>query len=217
MTDFTLARHNMVESQVRPNDVTDLRIQAAMRGLPRERFVPKAKRAVAYSEADIAIADNRFLLQARDFSKLVEAADVTEHDIVLDIGCGTGYSSAVLASLASMVVALECDDQLAAQATDLLNELEIENAVVIQGDLTAGVPKQAPFDIIFINGGVEEIPTALFDQLRDGGRLVAIAEHDGAGSAVVFKKSGDAIGERPVFDAAAPLLPGFEAAKKFVF
>ena len=217
MIDFAAARENMVESQVRPNDVTDRRLQDAMRTVPREAFVPKAMRAVAYMERDIEVAPGRYLLEARDFSKLIDALRVGAEDLVLDVGCGTGYSAAILASLAGAVVAVERDADLAAQASETLAALGVDNAAVIEGDHAAGNAKEGPYDVIFVNGAIEEAPAALLDQLKDGGRLGAIVLENGVGKARIYTKAGEIAGARTEFDAQAPILPGFERKAGFVF
>lgn len=217
MINFATARENMVESQVRPNDVTDRRLQQAMGAVPRELFVPKAMRSVAYMERDIEIAPGRYLIEARDFSKLIDALDVREDDLVLDIGCGTGYSSAILAAMAGAVVAVEQDHDLAKKAEELMTELGADNAAIVEGPHGEGNAKQGPYDVIFINGAVDAPPTGLFDQLKDGGRLGAIVIENGVGKARVYLKSGDVVGARRAFDAQAPVLPGFERTPGFVF
>lgn len=222
MTDFEAARFNMVECQVRPSDVTDVRIQEAMSAIPREAFAPKAKQSLAYMDATLDIAADRYLLEPRCFAKLVHAARVSEDDLILDLGCGTGYSSAILAALGSAVVAVESDADLVELASQTLTQLEVDNAAVIEGDIAAGAPAQGPFDVIFINGAVEQIPQTLFDQLNPGGRLAAIVRSNGKSCARVYLKSleGDGtevMGHLDVFDAAIPPFPEFAKPKGFVF
>jgi len=222
MTDFEAARFNMVECQVRPSDVTDVRIQAAMSAIPREAFAPKAKQSLAYMDATLDVAANRYLVEPRCFAKLVQAARIEEGDLVLDLGCGTGYSSAILAALGTAVVAVENDPDLVELASQTLAGLEVDNAAVIEGDIAAGAPAQGPFDVIFVNGAVEQIPQALFDQLNPGGRLAAVVTEDGKSSARIYLKSLEAdgtevMGHLDVFDAAIPPFPEFERAKGFVF
>ncbi len=222
MIDFAAARYNMVESQVRTNDVTDLRIHKAMAEIPRERFVPKSRQSLAYMDANVPVGEGRVLLEPRCFAKMAQAASIRDGDVVLDIGCATGYSTAVLAALAEAVVALECDAALAEQAGNLLTDMGIDNAAVITGALPAGCPDQGPYDVIFLNGAVEgEVPDALLDQLRDGGRLVAVCLEEGAGHACLYTRAVHAgvpvVGKRAVFDAIVPVLPGFEKEKTFVF
>lgn len=217
--DMQRARKAMVDSQVRPNDVPDLALQNAMETLPREAFLPGNRRTQAYVEKDVEMFEGRWLLKARDFSKLVHTLRLKPTDLVLDVGCGFGYSTAVLAHLASMAIGLEADAATVEKATAQLGDLDIDNAAVVDGELIAGVPGQGPYDAILIAGGVEEVPTALLEQLSpEGGRLAAIVMRDGLGHATVFTRTGDTFGERVVFEATpAGVLPGFEKAQAFEF
>lgn len=220
MTDFAAARLNMVESQVRVNAVTDERLIAAMAAVPRERFVPISRQGIAYMDEDIRISDGkapRFLMEPRVFAKLAQLAAITADELVLDIGCGTGYSTAVLSRLAGTVVALESDEDLAAQAGATLSDLGVDNAVVVAGALPDGYAKQAPYDVIFINGMVSSIPDALQSQLRENGRLVAVAGDGVSGRARLYMRAGDAFSGRDAFDANIRFLPGFEPVESFVF
>ncbi len=219
--DYAAARLNMVESQVRTNDVTDRRIQDAMGRIPRERFLPKSKQSLAYMDESIAIGDGRILMEPRCFAKLLQAADIKETDVVLDIACGTGYSAAVLASLASAVVALESDETLADMATEVLTDMGVDNAAVIVGPLHEGCSDQGPFDVIMLNGGVEVIPQVLFDQLAEGGRLGAVVVAGPDSHAQLFSRASNAgeicISSRIIFDAKIPLLTSFQKEPGFVF
>lgn len=223
MEDFVQARTRMVESQVRPNDVTDHRLLAALLETPRERFVPAPRRALAYIDEDVLLkqADGRqparFLMEPTPFAKLVQLADVKPGDLVLDIGCGTGYSSAVLSKLADSVVALECDEELAAAANETLPALEIGNVAVVTGPLNQGYPEEGPYDVILVNGAVPEVPEALFEQLRDGGRLVAVIADGERSQAWLFTRHGGRASGRPAGNAWAKPLPGFAREEGFVF
>lgn len=217
MNDFAAARRAMVEGQVRTNDVTDARLVAAMRDIPREKFMPRGKAASAYADLYVEVAPGRSLLRPRDFSKLVQALEVGERDLVLDLACGYGYSSAVLARMAETVVAVEDSDALVEKATRTLAEAGADNAVVIRGSLKAGAPDQGPFNVIFVNGCVMEPPAAWLDQLADGGRLGVFEMSRGAGKAVLYRRDGGAVGRRVLFDAQAPVLPGFAPEPAFVF
>ena len=220
MTDFAAARLNMVESQVRVNAVTDERLIAAMAAVPRERFVPISRQGIAYMDEDIRISDGkapRFLMEPRVFAKLAQLAAITADELVLDIGCGTGYSTAVLSRLAGTVVALASDEDLAAQAGATLSDLGVDNAVVVAGALPDGYAKQAPYDVIFINGMVSSIPETLQSQLRENGRLVAVAGDGVSGRARLYMRAGDAFSGRDAFDANIRFLPGFEPVESFVF
>ncbi|HJO58629.1 MAG TPA: protein-L-isoaspartate O-methyltransferase [Nitrospinaceae bacterium] len=216
--DYAAVRHNMVESQIRTNDVTSVAVIAAMGEIPREKFVPQDKADIAYVDEAIAVADGRYLMEPMVFARLLQIAQIGEDDDALDIGCGTGYSSAVLASVAGTVVAVEEDADLAQKASALLTELGIDNAAVIEGPLVSGYAKQAPYDVIVFSGAVEEVPVSFVDQLADGGRLICIrTKGDGLGRGIQMTKSGDQVAEKEVFDAGSPLLPGFAKKTSFTF
>jgi protein-L-isoaspartate(D-aspartate) O-methyltransferase len=223
MTDFAAARRMMVDGQVRTNDVTDLRLQAAMLELPREIFVPRDKAALAYVDLDIPVREGassvpaRRLLKPMVLAKLIHAAEIGPQDRVLDVGCATGYSTAVLARLASAVVALEQDAALAGVAVENLRAVGGANATVVTGPLTEGWSAQAPYDVILVNGAIEIAPAKLLAQLKDGGRLVCVQGRGPASKAMLYRKGGGAVSGRPIFDAAAPLLPGFAELPAFVF
>lgn len=214
--DYAAVRHTMVESQIRPNDVTNTAVIAAMNEIPREKFVPEELADIAYVDEAVTVGEGRYLMEPMVFARLLQTAEIEENDVVLDIGCGTGYSSAVLASVAGTVVAVEEDGILAQKATALLTELGIDNAAVVEGSLTGGYPKQAPYDVIIFSGAVIDVPETVIDQLADGGRLLFIrASDNGQGRGTLISKDGDLISESEIFDAGSPLLPGF--AKKEVF
>ncbi|MGC1710373.1 MAG: protein-L-isoaspartate O-methyltransferase [Methyloceanibacter sp.] len=227
MVDFDQQRLTMVESQLRPNEVTDRRLLAAMRTLPRERFVPERLSLLAYMDESVEVfpaidgAPARFLLPPMVLARLVQLAAVEPKDHVLDIGCATGYSTAVLACLGRRVVGLEPEPELAETARRMLRELAIENATIVEGALAAGTPEDGPYDVILLNGSIEEIPASVLGQLREGARLVAIlasgANSARPGKAFLFVKiDGEASG-LPHFDAGARALPGFSRAPAFAF
>ena len=217
MTDFTAARLNMVESQVRPNGITDRRIIAAVERLPREAFVPEGKRAVAYMDEDVPLepadksAGPRALIEVMAFARMLQHAAIKPEDRVLVVGAGTGYGAAVIAALAQRTVALECDAALAAAARRNLEG--VAGAIVVEGPLAAGVPGEQPFDVIIVEGRVEEVPQAWLDQLSDGGRLIAVVGEADMAKACVHTRSGSAIAVRPVFDASVAALPGLRKKK----
>ncbi|MBY8975833.1 protein-L-isoaspartate O-methyltransferase [Rhodobacteraceae bacterium NNCM2] len=215
MTDFDAARRAMVDCQVRPSDVTRYALIDAMLRIPREQFVPRSKREIAYAETEVEIAPGRALLAPRTFAKMVEAAGIRSTDLVLELCPATGYSTAILASMAEMVVSIEGDEGLSAQAQGLLEGLGVNNAVVTSGDPTAGDAAHGPYDLIFVNGSVEQIPSVLTDQLKAGGRLVAIV-NDGATSACyVYTRSGSVVSRRFEFDGYGPMLAGFGKEEEF--
>jgi protein-L-isoaspartate(D-aspartate) O-methyltransferase len=220
MVDIATQRLNMVESQVLTSDVTDRRILRAMRGLPRERFVPGPMAALAYMDEAVPISpagpDRRWLLAPRIEAKLLQLADVGAEDRVLVVGAGTGYSAAILAGMAHTVLALESDEKLAADARRNLADLALPNVKVEVGALAAGCAAKAPFDAIVLQGAVASVPDALLDQLKDGGRLVAVVSQGGLGNATLWRRLGRSVDSWAAFDATAPTLPGFATVREFV-
>jgi protein-L-isoaspartate(D-aspartate) O-methyltransferase len=223
MDDFTVQRTKMVDNQLRTQSVTDYAVLAAMGEVPREQFLPPASRALAYIDSDLALTaagvggQARYMMEPAPLARLVQLAEVGQADVVLVVGCGTGYASAVLARLANSVVALEQDPDLAARASETLTDLGVDNVAVVTGPLEAGYPSEAPYDVIFVDGAVELVPATLFDQLKDGGRLVAVVGYGRSAAATVFRRSGAEIGSRVAFDADVQPLPGFRRPKAFVF
>lgn len=220
MIDAALQRKNMVESQVRPNDISDRRILRAMLQLPREAFLPTGVRAIAYMDDDIPLTaeGQRALMSPRAFAKLVQLAEIADSDLVLDVGAATGYSAAVLSRMCETVVALESDTEMAEKAGASLEANGIDNVVVVTGSLPAGYPDEGPFDAIVVEGRIAKLPEALLDQLKDGGRLVAVLEdEDGVSRGAIWRRIGAAFDTRTVFEIGAPALPGFERPKEFVF
>lgn len=208
----------MVENQIRTNRVTDETLIAVMSEIPRECFVPEALRGVAYIDEDLALGRDRYLIEPLVLARLLQTAAVKPDDVVLDVGCATGYSTAVLARLANTVVAVESDPDLAARATATLSKLGIDNAVVVEGPLSEGYPKQAPYDVIVLGGAVPRVSPTIADQLGEGGRLVAVVTDSGPmGHGILMTRSGGALSQRPVFDAATPPLPGMAPEPGFVF
>ena len=223
MIDYARQRQAMVEGQVHVNDVTDPRILTAMRELPREKFVPAARAELAYVDEDIPLRaasagkPARYLIEPMVLAKLVHALSLSASDHVLDVGCASGYSAALLGRLAGSVVALEEDAEFVPIATRLLASLGAANVKVVGGPLTAGWPKEGPYDAILLQGSVEVVPVALTDSLKDGGRLAAVVGSGRSAKATIYLRSGQVISARPVFDAAIPPLPGFAAPREFVF
>lgn len=217
MTDFAAARHNMVENQIRTNKVTDSSLIGALSELPREVFVPERSRSLAYVDEDLAIGAGRYLMEPMVLARLLQTAEPLAEDVALVVGSGSGYSVAVLARLCTTVVAVEENAELGAQSGQTLTGLDIDNAVVIEGSLTEGYPKHAPYDVILIDGAVETVPGALLDQLAEGGRLVTVLLERGVGRGVLVSRRGGVNSRRVIFDAATPLLPGFERTVGFEF
>jgi len=216
--DYTAARLNMVESQIRTNRVIDPAVTSALAQVPRELFVPKPMRGFAYVDDDLDVGGGRFIVEPLVLARLLIGAAIKPTDVVLNIGDATGYATAVISKVAQTVVTLECDGEWAGRATQALNDLGIDNAAVVQGALEAGYPAQAPYDVILFSGAVTEVPSAICRQLADGGRLVSVVHTaPGVGKGTLIVRVGDTYGRRVLFDAATPLLPGFQPKPKFVF
>jgi protein-L-isoaspartate(D-aspartate) O-methyltransferase len=220
---YSEMRVKMVDGQIRTTDVTNSAILLAMGTVPREAFVDASLRDLAYIDVDLEIAaaeggrPARFLMEPSPFAKLLQLAEIQPGDRVLDVGCGTGYSSAVLSSLAGSVVALESDSRLAGRAAQLVGDLGLDNVTVVTGSLVQGVAASGPYDVIVVGGAVDEIPQALFDQLKERGRLVAVEGLGNAGVARLYLKDNGLVTGRRAFNAAVKPLPGFERIKAFEF
>ncbi|MCW9034298.1 MAG: protein-L-isoaspartate O-methyltransferase [Rhodospirillales bacterium] len=212
---YDLYRKNMVDGQVLPNRVTDPLVIDAMYEIPRENFVPKEKRSVAYIDEALEIGNGRYLLEPMVLARLLQAAEIQPDDTVLDVAGGTGYSSAVIAKIASIVVALESDSSLAETATATLNKMGLDNAVVVEGELVEGYAKQGPYNVIFINGAVGSVPETIVNQLAEGGRLVTITVgSDGVGRGTLIFRKNNLVSQRDLFDAGTPVLKEFPVAPK---
>lgn len=222
MTDYSAARLNMVETQVRPNGITDRRIISAVERVPREKFVPESRRAVAYMDEDVPLdpADKasgpRALIEVMAFARMLQHAQIKPAEKLLLVGAGTGYGASVAAGLAQRVVALECDAGLALAARRNLEGTA--NVTLVEGPLAAGVPAEQPFDVILAEGRVGDVPEAWINQLADGGRLVAVVGETEMAQACVYTRAGGAVAVRQVFDASVAALPGLKKKKPaFVF
>lgn len=216
--DFSQARYNMVESQLRTNKVTSPVLLDAFREVPRERFVPTAQRGQAYRDEHVKVADNRWLMPPMPLGRLIQEAYPLPSDNALVVGAGMGYSSAVLGRLCRSVFALESEPELVTSMGEALTELVLDNVVSVQGALSEGYPKEGPYDLILMTGSVEEVSQALLDQLSEGGRLMAVVTAPGAvGHAMIYGKRNGAISHRILFDATVKPLPGFSRAPEFVF
>lgn len=218
MSDFATLRRTMVETQLRTNKVTDERVLKAMGTIPRETFVPPALAKLSYIDEDIDIGKGRYLMDPMVFARMVQAAEITEEDFVLVIGCGTGYPAMVLGRLAKAVVALESDADMAQAAARHLSDASQDNVVVEVGPLKKGWPEQAPYDLIMFAGGIEEVPETIVAQLAEGGRLCAVTRRGiGNGSVKLMVKAGGVVSSRILFDASTPVLAEFELEKGFTF
>lgn len=219
MTDFALARRNMVDGQLRPNRVTNALILAVARDLPRERFLPDGMRAVAYSDEDVPLGNGRFLMEPMVLYRLMQTLQPAAADKALVVASGRGYGAALLARLVQSVVAVESDTGLAGSANQTIKALGLDNVTLVQGPPEAGAPDLGPYDVILIEGAVGEIPQAILDQLAEGGRLATVmAGKPGTlGVAQLVVKEGGVTSGRPLFDAGTPPLPGFALPARFTF
>ena len=218
MTDHAAARRNMVSGQIRTNRVTDERLIEAMEEIPRERFVPHAKRVVAYVDEDVEVASGRYLMEPMVLARMVQEASIAADDMVLDVGCGTGYATAVMSRLAGTVIALDVDGSLAAEAERTLNAVGADNAIVVTGALAEGYARQAPYDVILLGGAIDHLPQALADQLAEGGRIVGVLrEAGGVGQATLWARHRGALSSRSLFEASLPPLPGIARPVQFEF
>ncbi len=215
MTDFTKQRTTMVDTQIRPSDVTKYSVIEAMLAVPREAFVPTELRGAAYADSEVRLGRGRIMLEPRTLAKMLDALDIQPDEMVLHVGCGLGYGAALMARLAEFVVALEEDEALAKEAEAILAERGVDNVAVVQGPLADGVAKHAPYDVILIEGAVERLPEALAQQLKEGGRIACIFTEDRLGSARIGYKIDGRISWRFLFNAGAPVLPGFAAERAF--
>jgi protein-L-isoaspartate(D-aspartate) O-methyltransferase len=221
MSGFSTARQNMVDCQVRPSDVTDIRIIDAMLALPREAFVPPTQRELAYLDLDLDVSDGgsarRYLIKPVVTAKMLQAAGIKDTDHVLVAGCATGYTAALVAKLAGRVTATETVPALAAKARDVLAQLGLGNVTVRAADAAAGDPADAPYDVIVLDGATEITPEHLYQQLKDGGRLVGVFAQTRPPRAMIVTRSHGDFGNRALFDASVPVLPGLERVPAFVF
>ena len=216
MTDPARLRTIMVDTQVRPNDVTKFPIIDAMLSVPRELFVPASQREAAYVGENIDLGGGRTVLEPRTLAKLLDAVDIQPDELVLDIATSYGYSAAVAGRLAEAVVAVEEDEAMAKEADSALIEAGADNAVVIRGPLAEGAAKHGPYDVILIQGAVEHLPDAITDQLKDGGRIACLFQDGRLGISRVGYRIDGRMSWRDIFNAGAPVLPGFEARRAFV-
>ena len=216
--DYSTARRNMVESQIRTNRITHRGIIKGFEEIPREMFVPDHLETVAYVDEKLMVSEGRYLLEPMVLAMLLQAANIKTEDVVLEIGCGTGYSTAIISRLASTVVAIEEDKVLAELATKNLIELGVDNAAIMTNPLINGYSKQHPYNVIVFSGSVTSIPQNIVEQVADNGRIVAVVnKNDSVGKGVLTTKFGSSISTEEIFDAWTPFLPGFERLQSFSF
>lgn len=220
---FAELRRTMVDNQLRPVAITKLPVLSAFSTVPREQFLPKNVQNYAYLDADIEVkpASNnipaRYAMEPIPLAKLIQVADIDKGDVVLDIGAVTGYAAAILSQLAASVIALESDKTLSDKASTVLSANNCDNVVVVQGPLNEGYAEEGPYDVILLEGAVDFIPDAIFDQLKEDGRLVAVEGHGNAGIARVYAKEKGAVSSRRAFNLAVKPLEGFLRKAEFVF
>lgn len=217
MADYQNRRTLMVDTQVRPSDVTKFPIIDALLNVAREDYVPDSKREAAYIGENIDIGEGRVLLEPRTLAKMLDAADIQRTDVVLDLGCGLGYSTAVLALMAEFVVAVEDDSARAEEAQQNLSSYGVDNAAVFEGPLADGAAKNGPYDLIMLQGAVEVMPQALVEQVKEGGRIIAIFADGALGVVRIGRKIDGVMNWRMAFNAAAPVLSGFAKEAEFTF
>ncbi|MCR9256105.1 MAG: protein-L-isoaspartate O-methyltransferase [Alphaproteobacteria bacterium] len=228
MADYAAARRNMVDSQVRTNKVRHYGLIDALATIPREAFVPSALKGVAYLDEDLHLGGDRYLVEPMVLARMIQAVDPKPEETALDVGCATGYSSALLAELVGTVIGIDPNEEFVDMANSQLSDLGYDNATVVASDLPSGYASEAPYEVILVNGMIDEVPSALADQLAEGGRLVAVVSDgrshvaaakglSGGGRVKVFTKAGGVMSGRTVCDAATPVLPGFEREEGFVF
>ncbi len=216
MSDYAQARHAMVESQIRTVKVTDDRLIATLRAAPREHFVPEHLKSIAYVDEDLRIKGDRYMTEPMVLARLLQAAEITPSDAALVVGCTTGYAVALVATLADTVVGVEDDAEMVTDADRNLSDLGIDNAAVVESPLNEGYPRQAPYDVILIEGRCVQIPDGIKDQLTPGGRLVTLIDDRGVGKAVLMRRgTSGAVGSRVLFDASVPYLRSFACEPEF--
>jgi len=215
VADYETLRTMMVDTQVRPSDVTKFPVIDAMLSVPREDYVPDDKRDTAYIDDNVDLGGGRVMLEPRTMGKMLDTLDIQPNEVVMDLGCGLGYSTALLARLAEFVVAVEEDEDRVAEAQANLSSHDVDNAAVVQGSLTAGAPKQGPYDVIVLQGAAEHVPEPLIDQLKDGGRMAVLFSDGALGTMRIGYKLDGAITWRMAFNAGAPVVPGFERHQAF--
>jgi len=216
--DYTRARLNMVENQLRPHQIDDPRLLAAMREVPREHFLPKSLRAVAYADEDLLLPAGGHLIEPLALARMIQAAQIRSHEVLLLLGCTTGYAGAILARLAATVILVQPDPAAAQQVETLLEDLGVDNVVLaVSADTVAGQPSQAPFDIILLAGAVDALPPALGEQIGEGGRLVAVIDDGRVGKLTVFTRLHGVIGRQVLVDARIPRLAGLARRAEFAF
>ena len=216
--EFHIARQNMIENQIKPSGVTDNSIINAMADLPREKFVSSDAATVCYSDKEIFLGDERYMMAPTLLASLLQEARIAEEHLVLNIGCGSGYSVAVLSRICRAVVGIEENPTLFEKASSLMVELGIDNALIVKKPLVNGYSKQAPYDAIVFNGAIEELPKKIIGQLANGGCIASVMRvNSNLGKAVITRKFGKLITATEIFDAWTPYMPQFNKKSSFKF
>ncbi|MEJ5219390.1 protein-L-isoaspartate O-methyltransferase [Cognatishimia sp. D5M38] len=215
MSDYATRRTAMVDTQIRPSDVTKFPIIEAMLTVPREAFVPMDMREAAYMGKNLDMRDGRVLLEPRTLAKMLDALDIQKNELVLDVAAGLGYSSAVIARMAEAVISVEDSEARVDEAQTILSEHNVDNVVMQAGPLGEGAAEHGPYDVILVQGGVEELPNSLLDQLKDGGRIACVRMTGALGDVQIGYKLDGEITWRSIFNAGAPVLSDFARAKAF--
>lgn len=215
MTDYAARRTMMVDTQVRPSDVTKFHIIDAMLSVPREQFVPRDRREAAYVGENVDLGAGRVVVEPRTLAKMLDALDVRNNELALDIGAGFGYSSAVLSRMAEAVVALEESQDWLDEAQEALSEFGADNVICQQGALVDGAPQHGPYDVIILQGAVEHLPDAIIDQLKEGGRMACLFAEGALGTVKIGYKLDGKMNWRFSFNAGAPVIPGYERHHAF--
>mgnify|MGYP001332951063 CR=1 FL=1 len=218
--DFSNARRHMIDSQILPNKVTDVRIIDAMSTVPREIFVPDIYQGTSYVDEALRIVEGRYIMEPMIVAKLLQHAEPKEEDLALIIGCGTGYTAAILSSLVATIIVVESNALLVEKATDVLLDLKIDNVAIIEGELCKGCVKQGPYNVIIFDGSIPQVPQPIIDQLEEGGRLVAVVNPESErelGNGIVMTRFHNAISSIEQFQAGTPMLPGFDTDTSFIF
>ncbi len=216
-TNFKNRRRNMVDCQVRPSDVTSFPIIQAMLAIPREDYVPEQKKELAYLGDHLGIGNGRFLLDPRILAKMLDTLAIRLDELVLDIGSGLGYSSAIIASVAEAVISLEENEEFSNEAENIFSLHSVDNVVPVHGVLSEGMPRYGPYDVITVQGCIETLPPAILDQVKLGGRIGAIVITENGGKCRIGINKPSGVDWQTAFDAEAPILPGFEKTGEFVF
>lgn len=216
---FYQARKVMLESQIRPNKVIDELVLSAFLEIPRELFVQKSMRDIAYIDEDLPLSNGRYLIEPMVLARMVQSLELKVSDNVMIIGVGTGYSTAIISKIVTSVIGVESRSPLIQKAENNLAQLEITNTVLFKERLQEGYSKEAPYNAILIDGGVSDVPSSILNQLADDGKLVSIyrSENTAVGEASIWMRSGKKFSRKCLFNAQVPTLDEFKEKQEFLF